>query len=133
MSRAEVRLDGVALAIAAGAAAALSMAKGQGAVLVGVMVAAALLPPGAAFGLFFGAGEMALALRAGLLLTLNVASLILAALAVFYLRKIRPRRWIERRGAERAVWINLGFSIAVLIVAVILIIVLDLGATVSIG
>ena len=43
MSRAEVRLDGMALAIAAGAAAALSLNRGANATLVGVMVAAALL------------------------------------------------------------------------------------------
>ena len=133
ISRAEVRLDGVALAIAAGSAAALSMARGQAAVLVGVMVAAALLPPGAAVGLFLGSGEWTLALRAGLLLALNVASLIFSALIVFRLRKIQPRTWLERKGAERAVTINLALSISLLAVAVILIIVLDLGATVSIG
>ncbi len=133
MSRAEVRLDGMALAIAAGAAAALSMARGQGSVLVGVMVAAALLPPGAAVGLFAGSGEWAWASRAGLLLSLNVASLVLSALVVFRLKDIKPRTWIERKGADRAVAINIGLSVALLIVAVTLIILLDLGSTVSIG
>ena len=71
MSRAEVRLDSVALALAAGSAAALSMAQGKASALVGVMVAAALLPPGAAFGLFVGYGEWSLASRSGLLLMLN--------------------------------------------------------------
>ena len=52
MSRAEVRLDGMALAIAAGAAAALSLTRGANATLVGVMVAAALLPPGCSGGSF---------------------------------------------------------------------------------
>ncbi|MEO0817262.1 MAG: TIGR00341 family protein [Pseudomonadota bacterium] len=78
-SRAEVRLDAVALALSAGGAAALSVAKGQGSGLVGVMVAAALLPPGAAMGLFLGSGEIELGARAGLLLTLNVACLVLGA------------------------------------------------------
>lgn len=133
MSRAEVRLDGVALAIAAGGAAALSMAKGQNAVLVGVMVAAALLPPGAAVGLFVGSGEYGLASRAGLLLLLNVASLVLSALVVFRLKQIRPRRWIERKNADRAVYINMALSVLLLVTAVTLIIVLDLGSKVSIG
>lgn len=133
MSRAEVRLDGMALAIAAGAAAALSLAKGQSSVLVGVMVAAALLPPGAAVGLFAGSGEWTLAMRAGLLLTLNVASLILSALVVFRLKKIQPRKWIERKGADRAVLINIALSIGFLALAVALIIYLDLGSEVSIG
>jgi len=133
LSRAEVRLDGMALAIAAGAAAALSMAKGQGSVLVGVMVAAALLPPGAAVGLFAGSGEWQWALRAALLLALNVASLILSALVVFRMRKIQPRLWIKRKNAERAVRINIWLSVMLLTIAIFLILYLDLGAEVSIG
>nr|WP_070959125.1 TIGR00341 family protein [Hyphomonas sp. Mor2] len=133
MSRAEVRLDGVALAIAAGAAAALSLTRGANATLVGVMVAAALLPPGAAVGLFLGTGEFAFASRAALLLSLNVASLVLSALVVFRLRDIRPRTWLARKGADRAVAINMALSALLLVIAIVLILVLDLGATVSIG
>lgn len=133
MSRAEVRLDGIALAIAAGSAAALSMARGEGSALVGVMVAAALLPPCAAVGLFAGSGEWELASRAGLLLALNVASLVFSAVAVFRLMGIAPRTWIERKDATRAVRINIGLAIMLLAIAVALILVLDLGATVSIG
>ena len=133
MSRAEVRLDGMALAIAAGCAAALSLAKGQSSALVGVMVAAALLPPGAAVGLFIGSGEWVLASRAGLLLALNVASLIFAALMVFRLRKIRPRGWLDQKGADRAVAINMALSIIFLAICVALILALDLGSSVSIG
>jgi len=133
ISRAEVRLDGMALAIAAGAAAALSLTRGANATLVGVMVAAALLPPGAAVGLFLGTGEFTLASRAALLLSLNVASLVLSALVVFRLRDIRPRTWLEQKDADRAVAINMALSVALLIIAIILILVLDLGAAVSIG
>ncbi|ABI75355.1 putative membrane protein [Hyphomonas neptunium ATCC 15444] len=133
MSRAEVRLDGLALAMAAGGAAALSVTRGTASALVGVMVAAALLPPGAAFGLFLGYGEWALALRAALLLCLNVAALILSALIVFRLRKIRPRTWIEQKHAQRAVWLNAGISAVFLLVAVALIVMLDLGQTVDLG
>lgn len=133
MSRAEVRLDGLALALAAGGAAALSVARGQSSALVGVMVAAALLPPGAAFGLFLGSGEFALALRAGLLLALNVAALVIAALVVFRLKQIRPRTWIEQRNADRAVWINAVAWALFLMMMTVLIIYLDLGKQVSIG
>lgn len=133
MSRAEVRVDGLALAMAAGSAAALSLTQGKGGALVGVMVAAALLPPGAALGLFAGGGEYGLALRAALLLALNVASLVLSALIVFRLCKIRPRKWIEQKNATRAVWLNAGLSAFFLLVAVALILLLDLGAQVEIG
>ncbi|MBY9068378.1 TIGR00341 family protein [Hyphomonas sp. WL0036] len=133
MSRAEVRLDGLALAMAAGGAAALSVTRGASSALVGVMVAAALLPPGAAFGLFLGYGEWQLALRAALLLSLNVAALILSALIVFRLRKIRPRTWIEQQHADRAVWLNAALSGIFLLVSIALILLLDLGQTVDIG
>ena len=135
MTRAEVRLDGLALAMAAGGAAALSLTSSQSSALVGVMVAAALLPPGAAVGLFAGAGEWTLALRACLLLALNVAALILSALIVFRLRRIRPRSWIEQKNANRAVLLNALLSGFVLIasVALILYLDLDLGNKVSIG
>lgn len=133
MSRAEVRLDGLALAMAAGGAAALSLTRGQASALVGVMVAAALLPPGAALGLFVGIGHWTLAMRAGLLLALNVVALVLAALIVFRLRKIRPRSWIDQKNAQRAVWINAALSVLLLAVATALIIWLDLGSEVSVG
>lgn len=133
MSRAEVRLDGLALAMAAGGAAALSLTRGQASALVGVMVAAALLPPGAALGLFVGTGHWTLAMRAGLLLALNVVALVLAALIVFRLRRIRPRAWIDQKNAQRAVWINAGLSVLLLAIATALIIWLDLGAEVSVG
>ena len=133
MSRAEVRLDGLALAMAAGGAAALSLTRVEASALVGVMVAAALLPPGAAIGLFIGAGEWELALRADLLLSLNIAALILSALIVFRLRRIRPRNWIEQKNADRAVLINVGLSAFFLLVSVFLILYLDLGAKVSLG
>ncbi|WP_291077051.1 TIGR00341 family protein [Hyphomonas sp.] len=133
MSRAEVRLDGLALAMAAGGAAALSLTRGQASALVGVMVAAALLPPGAALGLFVGTGHWTLAMRAGLLLALNVVALVLAALIVFRLRKIRPRSWIDQKNALRAVWINAGLSVLLLAIATALIIWLDLGSEVSVG
>uniref|UniRef100_UPI0035C67FD5 hypothetical protein n=1 Tax=Sphingomonas adhaesiva TaxID=28212 RepID=UPI0035C67FD5 len=44
-----------------------------------------------AAGLLLGAGETELALRAGLLLAINVVSVNLAALLVFFYKGIRPR------------------------------------------
>ena len=133
MSRTQVRLDSVALALAAGGAAALSMAQGKSAVLVGVMVAAALLPPGAAFGLFVGSQEWSYAGRSGLLLLLNIICLLVSALAVFRLKNIKPRGWIDQQNATRAFWVNVSLSAVLLIGLMVLIVVLDLGDEVSIG
>ena len=65
------------------------------------MQVAGALCVGAALGLFLGAGEWQLAMRAGLLLLLNIACLILSALVVFRLKNIRPRGWIDQRKRER--------------------------------
>lgn len=106
MSRTVVGLDSPALALAAGAAAALSIATGLPAALVGVMVAVALLPPAATSGLLAGAGEWSLAGRAALLLAINVVSVNLAALLVYFYKGVRPRTWLERRSAKRSVYVN---------------------------
>lgn len=114
-SRTVVGIDSTVLALASGAAAALSIATGLSATLVGVMVAVALLPPAAAAGLLLGAGELSLALRAGLLLAINVVSVNLAALLVFFYKGIRPRTWLERRSAKRSVYINLAVWAALIV------------------
>lgn len=56
--RTQVGLDSIALALASGAAAALSLTTGLSSVLVGVMVAVALLPPAVTFGLMLGHGDV---------------------------------------------------------------------------
>ncbi|MZR12017.1 TIGR00341 family protein [Maritimibacter sp. DP07] len=83
----------VALPLASGAAAALMVAGGQTSALVGVMVAAALLPPLAAMGLLIGDGSYVEATRAFATVVINVAAINLAALVVFRLKGIRPRNW----------------------------------------
>jgi len=119
LSRTFVGVDAVALALAAGAAAALSMSTGVSSALVGVMVAVALLPPSAAVGLFLGAGEFGLAMRAGLLLAINVVSVILAALFIFRLKGVRPRTWLERKSAKRSVFVNYGVWVICILVLTI--------------
>ena len=131
--RAEVGLDGVALAVAAGTAGAIARLKDVGAGLVGVMVAAALLPSGAASGVFAAAGEWPLSARALLLTLLNVVSLVVAAVIVFRIRKITPRRDHEKTGARTAVIVSLVGLSLLLALACVLIVYLDLGASVSLG
>ncbi|WP_019961700.1 TIGR00341 family protein [Woodsholea maritima] len=120
IARTHVGWDSTALALASGAAAALSMTSGAPAVLVGVMVAVALLPPAATMGLLLGAQEWSYASRAGLLLGINVVSVNLAALMVYYLRGVRPRTWLERRSAKRSVWISAGVWFVLIAVLTVL-------------
>jgi len=123
IARTDVGLDSVALALASGAAAALSLTTGLPSVLVGVMVAVALLPPTATLGLMVGAGQINLALGAGLLLAVNVVCVNLAAKVVFLFRGVRPRTWLEKRKARQSMRTYIIFwltSLAVLILAIYL-------------
>lgn len=105
-SRTDIGFDSVILALAAGAAAALSITTGLSSALVGVMVAVALLPPSVAVALFLAAGEFGLSTKAALLLATNVICVILASQLVFVMKGIRPRTWLERNSAKKSKRIN---------------------------
>ena len=122
LARTNVGLDSLALALASGAAAALSLTTGLSSVLVGVMVAVALLPPAAAVGLMLGHGQYQLASGAALLLIANVVCLNLATKIVFLLKGISPRTWWQKEKAKRAmrvyilVWLTGLLILAVLFI-----------------
>lgn len=123
MSRTYVGMDAVVLALASGAAAVLSLTTGLSSVLVGVMVAVALLPPMATVGLMLGSGQFDLAFGAALLLAVNVVCVNLAAKTVFLFRGIKPRTWLEKRKAKQSMMTYMlfwGISLAVLLVAIYL-------------
>lgn len=102
MSRTHARPDSIFLALASGAAAALSLTTGLSGVLVGVMVAVALLPPATTLGIMLGNGNPSLAMGAGLLLAVNIVCINLASKIVFVLKGISPRTWLEQETAKRA-------------------------------
>lgn len=105
MSRTTVGLDSIALALASGAAAVMSLTSGVSTVLVGVMVAVALLPPAATVGLMLASGHMDLAQGAALLLAVNIVSVNLAAKIVFLIKGVRPRTWLEQKKAKQSMWL----------------------------
>lgn len=119
VSRTIVGVDTTALALVSGAAAALSISTGISSALVGVMVAVALLPPSAAMGLYAGDGEWMMAARAGLLLSINVVSVNLAALFTYRVKGVRPRTWLERKSAKRSVFVNYAVWAALIIILTI--------------
>lgn len=102
LSRTDVGLDSIALAFASGAAAVISLTTGLSSVLVGVMVAVALLPPTAVIGMMLGQGEWRLAAGAGLLLLINIASVNLAAKLVLLFKGVKPRTWLEQQQARQS-------------------------------
>ncbi|MCM8854901.1 MAG: TIGR00341 family protein [Candidatus Thiodiazotropha sp.] len=122
LARTEVGMDSLALALASGAAAALSLTTGLPSVLVGVMVAVALLPPAAAVGLTLGHSRPDLAMDACLLLAANIVCVNLAAKLVFLVKGIQPRTWAEKAKAKRAMSIYIGVWIVTLVLVTMAII-----------
>ena len=116
MSRTQVDFDSIAVALASGAAAALSLTTGLSATLVGVMVAVALLPPATALGIMLGWGQFNLAVQAALLLAVNVVCLNLSAQIVFRAKGIGPRTWFAAEKAKRSSRINLAIWSMLLLV-----------------
>jgi len=123
LSRTYVGIDSVILALASGAAAVLSLTTGLSSVLVGVMVAVALLPPTVTFGLMLGSNQMDLAFGAALLLAVNIVCVNLAAKIVFLMRGIKPRTWLEKHKAKQSTTTYLIFwiiSLLILLLAIYL-------------
>jgi len=121
LARTDAGLDSAALAFASCAAAVLSLTTGLPSVLVGVMVAVALLPPTSTVGLMLGAGKWDLATGASLLLAVNVVCVNLAAKVSFLFRGIKPRTWLEKQKARQsmAIYIILWIlSLAVLLMVI---------------
>lgn len=106
-ARANVGADSVALALASGAAAALSVMTGISGVLVGVMVAVALLPPAVAVGLLLGKLAFYEASGALLMLGVNIAAVTLAGQIAFLVQGIRPRTFYRMKTAKQSVTVSL--------------------------
>ena len=123
MSRTDVEYSGTAIALASGAAASLSLVSGTSSVLVGVMVAVALMPPAVTIGLMLSISSYDHAAGAALLLAVNIVCINLSAKLVFLLRGIKPRTWLEAHKAKQSqvlyivIWIVM---LALLIVAIYL-------------
>jgi len=85
--------------LCAGAAGAFGLATDVPVSLVGVMIAAALVPAAAAVGIGIAWGIPAVALGAALMLVLNVVSIHVAGVAVLWYLGYRPVDWGQGVGA----------------------------------
>lgn len=109
-------LGDIVLALAAGAAGAVSMTTGVPAALVGVMVAVAMLPPLVACGLLLGQGQISLAIGAATLTAINIICVNLAGVVAFFVQGIRPRMFGKSESARRSTWIAITLWTALLAV-----------------
>jgi len=103
-NRTIVHLADIALALASGAAGVLAFNRGASASLVGVMIAVALVPPLSAAGLYLGAGDLELSVRALFLFANNLVCINIAGIVTFLLQGLPPKRW-RITAAILAVWL----------------------------
>ncbi|QZP39783.1 TIGR00341 family protein [Halobaculum magnesiiphilum] len=101
----------------AGAAGAFGLATGVSVALVGVMVAAALVPAAAAVGVGIAWGVPGVAVGAFLLLVLNVVAIHLSAAAVLWYLGYRPER--STAGGDDAVGATPRYTSAALLALVL--------------
>jgi len=119
--RTDINYAGTVIALASGAAASLSLVTGLSSVLVGVMVAVALMPPAVTIGLMLSDHSYDYALGAAMLLAVNIVSINLSAKLVFLFKGIQPRTWIEARKARqsRTLYLLVWATLLVLLIAMI--------------
>jgi uncharacterized hydrophobic protein (TIGR00341 family) len=115
LARTDVGLDSVVLALASGAAAVLSLTTGLSSVLVGVMVAVALMPPAVTLGLMLSSGQLTHATGALLLLAVNIVCLNFAANLVFLSKGVGPRTWHEKKQARYSMFTSISFWLLALL------------------
>jgi uncharacterized hydrophobic protein (TIGR00341 family) len=85
----------LAVALGAGVAGVLSLASGVSVAIVGVMIAAALVPPAAAVGIAIAWQQPLAALSSLVLVLVNILSINLAGLAVLWYLDYGPKSWFE--------------------------------------
>ncbi|WP_181861646.1 TIGR00341 family protein [Haloplanus salinus] len=90
------------IALGAGAAGALSLSTGVSTALVGVMIAAALVPPTAVVGIGLAWGSPRTVSGAFVLVLVNFLSINFAALAVLWATGYRPESWFRQEEARVA-------------------------------
>lgn len=125
VARTHVDLLDLALALAAGSAGALAFTSGIAGAVVGVMVAVALLPPLAAAGLYFGAGQWGNAGTAVLLYVINITCMILSGVVTFWAKGVRPKEHWEEERAKKMVFRALAFALVSVVLLVVAVLILD--------
>ncbi len=123
-----IEYQDVILALVCGFAGVLSIISGQGSTLVGVMVAAALLPPLMRAGLFIGGGYYEEALNSFLIFSTNIVCLNIAGIVTFWASGITPSRWWEKETAAKRTKIAITVWTIALILIILAIILLQMRA-----
>ncbi|SEW17611.1 TIGR00341 family protein [Natrinema salifodinae] len=111
----------LAIALGAGVAGVVSIATGTSVALVGVMIAAALIPPAGVAGIAIAWGQPTSAIGATVLVLVNLLSVNLAGLLTLWYAGYRPESLFELGETEQRVRKRiLGLVVIVLVFAVFL-------------
>ena len=109
------------VALAAGIAGALSLSSGVSSALVGVMIAAALVPPTAVVGIGVAWGRPGAVVGSAVLVAVNFLSINLVALAVFWYQGYQPEQWFRVGEARQDTIKRIGaLAVTVLILSSVL-------------
>jgi uncharacterized hydrophobic protein (TIGR00341 family) len=110
----------LAVALGAGVAGAVSLASGMSAAIVGVMIAAALVPPIGVIGIGIAWNYPSVVLASAVLVMVNTVSINLAALAVFWYQGYRPEQWFCADDARATTIKRAGVLLAIVVLSVFL-------------
>lgn len=111
----------VVVALSAGVAGALSLSTGAEVGLVGVMIAAALVPPLGVMGVGIAWAEWIIAAGSGMVVLINVVSINLAAIITFWYLGYHPESWLElRRVRSRMLVRVIVLTVAIVLLATLL-------------
>ncbi|NHN61120.1 MULTISPECIES: TIGR00341 family protein [Halorussus] len=102
----------LAVALGAGAAGVLSLASGVSVAIVGVMIAAALVPPAAAVGIAIAWWQPMAAVSSFVLVLVNILSINLAGLAVLWYLDYGPKNLFEHDQTRSALFKRAGVLVA---------------------
>jgi uncharacterized hydrophobic protein (TIGR00341 family) len=116
LTRTEISPVYLVVAIALGFAGGIAMTTDIPGILVGVAIAAALVPPATVAGIGIALVDFEIFSSALTLTAANVIGLILGTMSVFFIKGITPRRFYEKEKAQRHIVITIsifvGLSIA---------------------
>ncbi|MFD2639313.1 TIGR00341 family protein [Piscibacillus salipiscarius] len=124
VNRTSVTLADFFLALAAGAAGAMSILNRLSSNLVGVMVAVALLPPVITLGMSIGQGLWNDTYGAFLLVMTNITCIVLSAVIIFFVSGVQPVKWKD----ESTISVSRMFSVVIIsLIALIILSIILVG------
>lgn len=114
--RTETSFVFLALAIGLGIAGGIAMSSNVPGILVGVAIAAALVPPSTVAGIGLSLWELDIFANSLILTIQNVIGLILGMMSVFFVKKITPRKYHEKEKGKKYMIITISIFIALSVI-----------------